>query len=77
MNVMVKKKVEMLKCSSPLNFLDELAQATPPPPAKRACLQPWYGGRIPAVSPDLTVDSWSPGWGVICDVYFFYIFMSS
>lgn len=37
-NVMVKKKVEMLKCSSPLNFLDELAQATPPPPRQESLL---------------------------------------
>ena len=60
-DVMVKKKtsktnVEMLKCCSRLNFLDELAHATPPLPTRELACSPGRVEESLLFSPDLTVD---------------------
>ena len=67
-----KTNVEMVKCCSRLNFLDELAHATPPLPTRELACSP---GRVEESL--LFLLTWlltalgSPGWGVICDVYIF------
>ena len=75
--VMVQKnkqnKVEILKFCSRLNFLDELAQATPPPPLPRelACSPGRVEESLLSLLTWLLTAPGSPGWGL----YVMYIFL--